>query len=43
MVLVVAAADADHAIRFLSEQGESVYRLGEIRQRALDEAQTLIV
>ena len=43
MVVVVAAADADTALRFLGEQGETVYRLGEIRARAAGQEQTLIV
>jgi len=30
MVLVVDAADADAVMRHLSEQGETVYRLGEL-------------
>jgi len=43
MVLVVAAADADAAQHFLNEQGESVYRLGEIRAREVGQEQTIIV
>jgi phosphoribosylformylglycinamidine cyclo-ligase len=30
MVLVVAASSADAVIRHLNEQGETVYRLGEL-------------
>jgi phosphoribosylformylglycinamidine cyclo-ligase len=43
MVVVVAAADADAALRFLGEQGETVYRLGEVRAREAGQEQTLIV
>jgi phosphoribosylformylglycinamidine cyclo-ligase len=43
MVVVVASADADTALHFLREQGETVYRLGEIRARAAGQEQTLIV
>jgi phosphoribosylformylglycinamidine cyclo-ligase len=37
MVLIVAPADADKAAAFLREQGETVYRIGEIRNRAVGE------
>jgi phosphoribosylformylglycinamidine cyclo-ligase len=43
MVLVVAEADAEAAMRFLAEQGETVYRLGEIATRAEGQEQTVIV
>ena len=43
MVVVVAAEDAEAAMRFLSERGETVYRLGEIRAREQGQEQTLIV
>jgi phosphoribosylformylglycinamidine cyclo-ligase len=43
MVVVVAAADAEAAMRFLSERGETVYRLGEIRTREAGQEQTVIV
>jgi phosphoribosylformylglycinamidine cyclo-ligase len=43
MVVVVAAADADAAMRFLAGQGETVYRLGEIKAREAGQEQTLIV
>jgi len=43
MVLVVAEAEADAAMRFLAEQGETVYRLGEIATRAPGQEQTVIV
>jgi phosphoribosylaminoimidazole (AIR) synthetase len=43
MVVVVAAADADTAVRFLGERGETVYRLGEICTREAGQEQTIIV
>ena len=43
MVLVVAAGDAEPAMAFLAEQGETVYRLGEIRAREAGQDQTVIV
>ncbi len=43
MVLVVDAGDADAAMRFLAGQGETVYRLGEIRTRAAGQDQAVIV
>ena len=43
MVVVVAAVDADAAMRFLAGQGETVYRLGEIKAREAGQEQTLIV
>jgi len=43
LVIVVAAADADAAMAELKAQGEAVYRIGKIRARAGDEAQTLVV
>ncbi len=43
MVIVVAAADADAAIAALKAQGEAVYRIGRIRARSGDEAQTIVV
>lgn len=42
MVVIVAAEDADKAARFLTEQGETVYRLGQIRMRDNDEHQVQI-
>ena len=42
MVVVVAAEDADKAQAFLAEQGETVYRLGAIRERQGDEHQTQV-
>jgi phosphoribosylformylglycinamidine cyclo-ligase len=43
LVIVVAAADADAAMAELKAQGEAVYRIGKIRARSGDEAQTLVV
>ncbi len=43
MVLVVEAGDADAARQFLERQGETVYRLGEIRARAADQDACVIV
>jgi phosphoribosylformylglycinamidine cyclo-ligase len=43
LVIVVAAADADAAMAELKAQGEAVYRIGKIRARQGDEAQTLVV
>ncbi|UOO89860.1 phosphoribosylformylglycinamidine cyclo-ligase [Vitreoscilla massiliensis] len=42
MVVIVAAADADKAQAFLAAQGETVYRLGAIRERQGDEHQTQV-
>ena len=42
MVVVVDADDAGAAASFLAEQGETVFRLGEIRQRAQGQAQTVL-
>ncbi len=43
MVLVVDAGDAEAARRFLEQQGETVYRLGEIRTRAAGQDACVIV
>ena len=43
LVIVVAAADADAAMAELQAQGETVYRLGHIRARQGDEAQTIVI
>ena len=43
MVVVVAAEHADAAMRFLTAQGETVYRLGEIAARGPGQEQTVIV
>jgi phosphoribosylformylglycinamidine cyclo-ligase len=42
MVVVVAAADADAAIKHLQSVGETVTRIGVIRARNGDEHQTQI-
>ncbi|MDZ4202259.1 MAG: phosphoribosylformylglycinamidine cyclo-ligase [Gallionella sp.] len=42
MVVIVAAADADAAIRHLQESGETVSRIGTIRARNGDEHQTQV-
>ena len=43
LVVVVAAADAEVAVAELKAQGEAVYRIGKIRARQGDEAQTVVV
>ena len=43
MVIVVAAADAEAARAELTAAGESVWRIGAIRARCGDEAQTVVV
>jgi len=42
MAVIVPAAQADAAQAFLTEQGETVYRLGTIRERAGSEHQTQV-
>ena len=42
MVVIIAKEDADAVQAFLSEQGETVYRLGVIRERNGDEHQTQV-
>ena len=42
MVVVVAEQDATRAMQILSEAGETVWRIGAIRNRAPNEAQTLV-
>ena len=42
MVVVVAAADADRAEALLAADGESVFRIGTVRERAGGEAQTQV-
>ncbi len=42
MVIVVAAGDAEHAMAELKAAGEAVYRIGRIRARQGDEAQTVV-
>ena len=43
MAVIVSAAVADQAQAELTRLGETVYRIGEIRERQGDEAQTLVV
>jgi len=42
MVLVVAAADAERAAAALAAEGETVHRIGQVRARIGDEAQTQV-
>lgn len=42
MVVTIAEEDADTARVFLSEQGETAYRLGVIRERNGSEHQTRV-
>ena len=42
MVVIIAKEDADAVQAFLSEQGETVYRLGVVRERNGDEHQTQV-
>ncbi len=42
MALVIAPEHADAAMRMLQSAGETVWRIGAIRQRAADEAQTIV-
>ena len=42
MVVIVAATEADAAARFLTERGETVYRLGAIATRQGEEHQTVL-
>ena len=42
MAVIVAAADADAAVKHLEASGETVYRLGTIRERKEGEAQTIV-
>ena len=43
MVAIVAAEHAERAIHALQQEGETVFRIGEIRRRRGDEAQTVVV
>ena len=43
MVVAVDAAQAEAVAAHLTAQGETVYRIGEVRIRANHEAQTLVV
>ncbi|WP_353192258.1 phosphoribosylformylglycinamidine cyclo-ligase [Pandoraea pnomenusa] len=42
MAVIVSAADADAAMQQLKDAGETVYRLGTIRERKEGEAQTIV-
>ena len=42
MVVIIAKEDADAVQAFLSKQGETVYRLGAVRERNGDEHQTQV-
>ncbi|AKM29850.1 phosphoribosylformylglycinamidine cyclo-ligase [Pandoraea faecigallinarum] len=42
MAVIVSAADADAAVTHLEASGETVYRLGTIRERKEGEAQTIV-
>src|SRR5690606_37121506 len=42
MAVIVAASDADKAAEFLRKQGETVYTLGKIEQRAEGQHQTIV-
>jgi phosphoribosylformylglycinamidine cyclo-ligase len=42
MVLVVDPADADRAMRALTDQGERVWRIGRIDRRSGGEPQTIV-
>jgi phosphoribosylformylglycinamidine cyclo-ligase len=42
MVVIVAAADAERAQSLLAAEGETVYRIGHIRERSEGEAQTVV-
>ncbi len=43
MVAIVASADAERAMKALQREGEAVFRIGEIRGRRGDEAQTVVL
>ena len=42
MVVIVSPENADKAISRLNASGETAYLIGEIRQRAGDEPQTIV-
>ncbi|VVD95765.1 phosphoribosylformylglycinamidine cyclo-ligase [Pandoraea anhela] len=42
IAVIVSAADADAAVKHLEASGETVYRLGTIRERKAGEAQTIV-
>lgn len=43
MVVIASASDADRLQAVLTDHGESVYRIGMVRERKGDEAQTIVV
>jgi phosphoribosylformylglycinamidine cyclo-ligase len=43
MAVIVSAANADAAMAQLKAAGETVFRIGEIRERQGDEAQTVVL
>jgi phosphoribosylaminoimidazole (AIR) synthetase len=43
MVAVVDKRDADRACSLLRDAGETVWRIGWVRRRRADEAQTVVV
>jgi phosphoribosylformylglycinamidine cyclo-ligase len=43
MVVIVAAEDFGRAQQALEREGESVFRIGEIRSRTGDEPQTVVL
>jgi phosphoribosylformylglycinamidine cyclo-ligase len=43
MVLIAAEDDVDRLTAVLTDQGESVYRIGAVRERRDDEVQTIVV
>jgi phosphoribosylformylglycinamidine cyclo-ligase len=43
MVMVIDAGHAQHAMQVLQREGESVFRIGEIRARRGDEAQAIVI
>lgn len=43
MAVIVAAEHAETAMTLLAEAGETVYRIGKIRQQSAGEAQTIVV
>lgn len=43
MVVIVAAADAEKTMAILSEQGETVFNIGEIKDLPVGEAETIVV
>ena len=43
MVVIVAAADAEKTMAILSEQGETVFNIGEIKDLPAGEAETIVV